>query len=133
MLSMRLFLTGLLLSLCVTAFSATAVNELLQEYRQQGAQDFSAAAGKTFWNQAVRTGAGDERQCASCHTADVRQGGKHAVTGKAIEPLAPSIKSKRLTNTKKIRKWLRRNCEWTRGRECTPQEKGDVLTYLLTQ
>lgn len=122
---------SLALLVTTTAHAASAVEELLQEYREQGATNFSAAAGKAFWNQRVRSGNADsERSCASCHSADLRQSGKHAVTGKEIKPLAPSVMSKRLTNSKKIRKWLKRNCEWTRGRECTPQEKGDVLMYL---
>jgi hypothetical protein len=123
-----------MLVLSYTAVAATAVDELLSEYKQQGTTSFNATAGKNFWNQATRpSGAVTERSCASCHTQDVRQNGKHAITGKTIKPLAPSVMAKRLTNPTKIRKWLKRNCEWTRGRECTPQEKGDVLTYLKDQ
>jgi hypothetical protein len=56
--------------------------------------------------------------------------GKHAKTGKAIEPMAPSVNPKRLSDEKQIRKWFSRNCKWTLGRECTAQEQGDVLLYL---
>ena len=123
---------GLLLTTAVHA--STPVETLLQEYRRQATTNFSSTAGKAFWNQPFRVSGGNEqRSCSTCHTADVRQPGKHAVTGKAIKPLAPSVLSKRITNPKKIRKWLRRNCTWTLGRECTAQEKGDVLTYLMTQ
>lgn len=128
----RTILLSLGLTLSGAALAATAVDELLSTYRQQGAANFSAAAGKRFWNQTTPHAgtANTERSCASCHTSDVRQEGKHAVTGKTIKPLAPSVTGRRLTNPTKIRKWLKRNCLWTRGRECTPQEKGDVLTYL---
>jgi len=130
----RCLLAGLTVTLSVAATAATPVEQLLSEYRQQGANNFSAARGKVLWNQAVRpSGVNRDRSCASCHTNDVRQQGRHAVTGKPIKPLAPSVLSRRLTNPKKIRKWLRRNCLWTRGRECTAQEKGDVLTYLKDQ
>ena len=113
------------------ALANTAVEELQQEYRQQGANEFSAAAGKAFWHRTFQSdGADAQRSCTSCHTADVRQTGKHVKTGREIKPLAPSVMSKRLTNSKKIRKWLKRNCLWTVGRECTAQEKGDVLQYL---
>lgn len=119
------------LAIVPAARAFTPVEELLQEYRQQAAMDFSAAAGKTFWNQPfLPAGADKERRCASCHTTDLRQAGKHVTTGKEIKPLAPSVTSKRLTNTEKMRKWLGRNCKWTLGRECTAQEKGDVLLYL---
>lgn len=127
----RLFIMAAALTVTTTALAGTPVEVLLSTYRQQGASNFSAAAGKAFWNQAVRpSGADRDRSCATCHTADLHQTGKHAVTGKEIKPLAPSVMSKRLTNPTKIGKWLKRNCEWVRGRECTAQEKGDVLTYL---
>ena len=114
--------------------AASPVEDLLQEYRQQATRDFSAENGKTLWNQSFRAAGMDtQRSCTSCHTADVRQHGKHTVTGKEIKPLAPSVMSKRLTNHGKIRKWLKRNCEWTLGRECTAQEKGDLLSYLKEQ
>ena len=47
--------------------------------------------------------------------------------------MAPSVNPKRLTDRSKIEKWFKRNCKWTLGRECTPQEKGDILTFLLAQ
>lgn len=129
--SPRLLVSAVTLALSTTSWASPAVEGLLSEYRQQGASNFSAAAGKAFWNQANRpAGAASPRSCASCHTNDARQTGKHAITGNTIKPLAPSVLSRRLTNPKKIRKWFKRNCEWTRGRVCTPQEKGDVLTYL---
>ena len=129
--SSRLLAGGFALALTSAAWASPAVEVLLSEYRQQGAANFSAGAGKTFWNQATRPGgAMNDRSCVSCHASDVRQTGKHAITGNKIKPLAPSVMSKRLTNPKKIRKWFKRNCQWTRGRACTPQEKGDVLTYL---
>ena len=125
----RTLLVSLGLALSTMSLATTAVDELLSTYRQQGATNFSATAGKRFWNQTTRpVGASRDRSCASCHTSDLHQTGKHAVTGKTIKPLAPSITGRRLTNPKKISKWFRRNCNWTRGRECTPQEKGDVLT-----
>jgi hypothetical protein len=112
----------------------TPVDALLQEYQQQATNDFSATAGEAFWNQSFRvSGTNEDRSCATCHTAKVQQTGKHAVTTKEIKPLAPSVLSKRLTNPEKIRKWLKRNCEWTLGRECTAQEKGDVLMFLKNQ
>jgi hypothetical protein len=73
------------------------------------------------------------RSCASCHTEDLRSPGKHIRTNKPIEPLAPSVNRERLTDAKKIEKWFTRNCKWTFGRECTPQEKSDFLSYILTQ
>lgn len=122
------------ISLSATTLASPAVEQLLEEYQAQGAAQFNAEEGKAFWNQKFSSNrAHQQRSCTTCHTANVKQYGKHATTGKEIKPLAPSVMSKRLTNPKKIRKWLRRNCNWTVGRECTAQEKGNVLMYLKDQ
>ena len=76
---------------------------------------------------------GKDRSCQSCHGKDLKASGEHIKTGKVIDPLAPSINKERLTDIKFINKWFKRNCKWTLGRECTPQEKGDFLEYLKTQ
>jgi hypothetical protein len=112
---------------------ADVVAALLQDYAAAGAGPFSTLQGERLW---VREQTGDDgkpRSCTSCHTADLKQGGRHAVTGKTIEPLAPSANPKRLAERRKIEKWLARNCKWTLGRECTAQEKGDLLSFLQTQ
>ena len=70
--------------------------------------------------------------CATCHTSDLKKSGKTLV-GKPIDPLAPSINRSRLTNVKDIEKWLLRNFKQVYGREGTPKEKGDVLTFINTQ
>jgi hypothetical protein len=44
--------------------------------------------------------------------------------------MAPSVDAERYTDLGKMEKWFKRNCKWTWGRECTPQEKGDLLEYL---
>ena len=117
-----------------SVLATAAVDELLTEYRAVGATEFSAAAGKTLWLQEFQDAkSGKMRQCATCHTDNLRNQGKHARTGKPIEPLAPSVNPKSLTDIKKIRKWLKRNCKWTIGRECTPQEQGNVLTFIQAQ
>lgn len=125
-----LVLSSLVGSLSAT-YAATPVDTLLQEYRQQGANHFDAANGKSLWIQKVPSGTPPRvRSCAGCHSVDPRQTGKHVRTGKAIKPLAPSVNANRLTDIGEIRKWLQRNCKWTLGRECTPQEKGNVLMFL---
>jgi len=75
---------------------------------------------------------GGEWSCASCHTDDPASQGKHAKSDKLIKPLAPSANPERFTEMKKVEKWYKRNCNDVLDRECTAQEKGDVLTYLLT-
>ncbi|MFQ5489046.1 MAG: DUF1924 domain-containing protein [Gammaproteobacteria bacterium] len=132
---MRYLLISGVLWLVAGAVQAAAVDDLLAEYRQAGAAEFSAERGRTLWDKRFPDPkqAGKTRSCSLCHGDDLRQGGKHVRTGKAIKPMAPSVNSARLSDVKKVRKWLKRNCKWTLGRECSPQEKGDLLTFLRSQ
>lgn len=126
---MKLPLLLLLLAvLSAGVAQAGAVDDLLQGYRAQGAGPFSAEAGAALW-----TRSGGAQTCATCHDSDLRATGKHAKTGKAIEPMAPSVNAKRLTDAAFIEKWFKRNCESAWGRACTAQEKGNFLSYIRTQ
>lgn len=111
------------------AAQAGPVDVLLDEYRASGAGPFDAATGQSLWTREQSQG----RSCASCHTENLKAEGEHARTGKTIEPLAPSVNPARLSEKREIQKWLYRNCKWTVGRECTPQEKGDYLTFIRNQ
>ena len=91
-------------------------------------QGFSSVRGERFF----KVKHGNDWSCASCHTDNPAVTGKHAKTDKSIKPLAPLVNAKRFTNPKKIKKWFKRNCNDVLDRLCTPQEKGDVLAYLLT-
>ncbi len=91
-------------------------------------QGFSAERGERFFKQTH----GNELSCASCHTENPAADGKHAKTGKTIKPLAPAANPERFTDPAKVAKWFKRNCNDVLDRVCTPQEQGDVLTYLLT-
>ena len=53
-------------------------------------------------------------------------------TGKFIQPPAPAANAERITDMNKVDNRFKRNCKDVLNRACTPQEKGDVLTYLLT-
>lgn len=90
-------------------------------------QAFSATRGESFF----KTKHGSDWSCSTCHTDNPAAVGKHTETSKMIDPLAPSANAERFTDTKKVNKWFKRNCKDVLGRECTSQEKGDVLTYLL--
>ncbi len=90
-------------------------------------QGFSATRGEQFF----KTTHGNDWSCASCHTSNPTTVGKHASTGKAIDPLAPSANPERFTSTRKVDKWFKRNCNDVLSRECTALEKGDILTFLM--
>jgi len=125
---------GLVAVASVPAFAGNVVEERLAAYQAEGAGTFDAERGKAMWTQQFTHANADKpRSCSTCHTDNPRAVGKHARTGKAIEPLAPSVNPQRLTDVREIEKWFKRNCKWTIGRECTPQEKGDFLSYLSGQ
>ncbi|MGU0800165.1 DUF1924 domain-containing protein, partial [Pseudomonas aeruginosa] len=65
----------------------------------------------------------------TCHGADPLKAGK-TLTFRKIEPLAPSAAPARFTDTKKVEKWFRRNCNDVFGRECSAQEKGDFISWI---
>jgi hypothetical protein len=75
---------------------------------------------------------GGDWSCASCHGTPPTAAGKHASTGKAIDPLAPAFDPKRFTDAAKVDKWFRRNCKDVLQRECSAGEKADVLAYLTS-
>jgi len=110
-----------------------AAGDLLSGYRSAGAGVFSPEAGAAAWVQEYPSAGGAGRSCAGCHGSDPRQPGRHIETGKPIEPMARSVNPDRLTDPAKVEKWFRRNCRWTLGRECTPQEKGDFYQFLISQ
>ncbi|MBJ6609625.1 MAG: DUF1924 domain-containing protein [Candidatus Thiothrix moscowensis] len=128
-----LALSASVLLLAAPAFAETP-QEILDGYTAQAKSAdpafsaFDAARGELFFKNTH----GNDWSCASCHTQNPAEAGKHAKTDKPIEPLAPSANAERFTEPKKVEKWFKRNCGDVLDRECTALEKGDVLTYLLT-
>jgi hypothetical protein len=123
-----------IVGILVAEVACAAPADLLEGYRNSGAGPFSAAAGAAAWvREHPAPGAGDPRSCASCHGTDLRAPGRHLTTGKRIAPMAVSVNAERMSDPNRVEKWLRRNCRWTLGRECTPQEKGDFVLFLLNQ
>ncbi|WP_428624757.1 DUF1924 domain-containing protein [Sedimenticola sp.] len=126
-------LMSLLLVTATSQVFATA-DESLNGYRNQGAGPFNPMAGRQLWLKANRPVPDtDDRRCSDCHGKNLNLPGKHIRTGKVIDPMNPAIAPERLTNSKKIEKWFKRNCKWTFGRECTPQEKGDLILFIRNQ
>lgn len=118
-----------------TSAHAALVDDMLAEFAKAGAGPFKAEAGKALWTKEFNDPEkpGQKISCSTCHTTDLKATGKHATTQKPIEPMAPSVNPKRLSDRKEIDKWFKRNCKQTLGRECNAQEKGDVLMYLRAQ
>lgn len=116
---------GLSLLISPSLWANSTVQELLDEYQQMGASSPDTAAGKKFWYSKHK-----ERSCDVCHSSSPMEVGKHKRTGKRIESMASSVNPDRFTDRKTIKKWFLRNCKWTLGRECSAQEKSDVLIWL---
>jgi len=127
-LRMALLILGTVLA---TASLAAPVDDLLKTLQGDAAQPFSAARGKAFWDQKhTAADGGQQRSCSLCHSNDLTRQGEHVRTHKTIKPMAPVVNPKRLTEQRKMRKWLLRNCKFVLGRTCTAQEKGDVLSFI---
>ncbi len=125
---------GLLAIFALPEVRADAVAEAQTTYQTQGAGSFDAQAGAQRWAEKfTEVDTGKQISFASCHGHDLRQSGQHSRTLKSIEPMSPVVNPQRLTDVKKIEKWFLRNCKGTWGRECTPQEKGDFLSYIQSQ
>lgn len=118
----------ILSSLVLLALSGTATATTPGEFQSSLGSGFSAQRGEAFY----RNTHGSDWSCATCHTDNPAAGGSHAVTKKAIKPLAPAANAERFTSPEKIEKWFKRNCNDVLKRACTPQEKGDFLAFLLT-
>ncbi len=120
-------ITVSLLAAAAMSVSAATPSDLLKSYEAASGKA-SPARGEQFFNAKH----GKEWSCASCHENPPNHDTKHIVTGKVIKPLAPSANPARFTDEAKAEKWFKRNCNDVLGRECTAQEKADVLSWLMT-
>ncbi len=130
-----IFLSFMAVLLLLSQISmASTINDLLSVYTEESGTQLNAEQGKQLWNKTYTYSKnGQKRSCTSCHGSDLTKNGKHQRTGKVIKPMAPSVNPLRFTKIKKVEKWFKRNCKWTLERECTAQEKGDILLFLSKQ
>lgn len=114
-------------SLSFSAYAAdTTIDQQLAHWSTQAGQPGDARRGDTFFNSRH----GGTWSCASCHGTPPTRPGKHASTGKTLDPLAPAFNPKAFTDSARVDKWFRRNCKDVVSRECSAAEKADVLAYL---
>ncbi len=97
-----------------------------------GFTGFSAARGKALHNQNFTTGKADTPACNACHGKEPSGLGR-TPAGKVIDAMAVSVTPARYTDPAKVEKWFKRNCNEVIGRECSAQEKGDWLAYMVNQ
>lgn len=120
--------TVLIISAATVAAADTTPQAQLSQWATAAGKPADAERGRVFYNAKH----GRDLSCATCHTQMPINPGKHSSTGKTIEPLAPSANPAALTDSAKVNKWFRRNCNDVLGRECSAQEKADVIAYLLS-
>lgn len=91
----------------------------------------SAEAGRAFYTKKI-VADGKDVSCSSCHTDDPTKVGQHTETKKAIDPMAISANPDRFSDVKKAEKNFTKHCKDLYKKDCSAQDKGDFLTYLLT-
>lgn len=94
---------------------------------------FSARRGEILFRTKWTGGDPRTSSCTACHTADPRRPGQNAKTGRPIEPVAVSANPRRFTDPATVEKQFTRDCRNVLGRECTPLEKGDYITFMAGQ
>ena len=107
----------------------TSPAQQLARFAAEAGATGQAERGRVFFTERH----GGQWSCSSCHGSPPTAAGKHANTGKVIDPLAPAFNAAAFTSTARVDKWFRRNCNDVLKRECTAGEKADVLAYLLAQ
>ena len=122
----------------VPATAAESPKSLLDFYASEakasdpGFSGFSAERGEHLFRSKFSTGKPDTPSCTTCHTTDARKTGQTRA-GKDIQPMAASANPKRYSDQAKTEKWFGRNCNNVLGRDCTATEKGDFITFMLSQ
>lgn len=128
-------LTAVIAMGVIPVASAGPLEELLDKYAvsaNTSVKGFSADRGEQLHNASFSTGKPDTPSCSTCHASDPAQTGRTR-TGKSIDPVALSVSPSRYLDPAKVEKWFKRNCTEVLGRECTPLEKGDWLTYVKSR
>lgn len=131
----RIFIISLgsLALLSSAASHAGPREDLLAQYAATAkSAGFSATRGQALHVRSFAGGKPDTPACTSCHGKEARASGQ-TPSGKPIKPMALSATPTRYADAAKVEKWFKRNCVEVLGRECTAQEKGDWLSYMLSQ
>jgi len=123
------------------SFSAHADVKLAEQAAQKYGEEakklnpkstLSAEAGRAFYTKKVVDRFGKDVSCSACHTDNPASEGKHKETGKSIKPLAPSANPDRFADVNKTERNFSKHCKDLYQKDCSAQDKGDYVTYLLT-
>ncbi len=126
-----LALSGLAMTL-TPALAGSGRTGILEQLQAEAGQAFSAERGKALFMARHKGGKPKTPSCTTCHSKSPLNAGRTRA-GKRIAPMAVSKTSDRYSDPKKVAKWFRRNCRSVLGRECTPLEKGDFITFMMSR
>jgi hypothetical protein len=129
----NLLLIGLLFSINVYAASPQDLlkhYEVVAKFENHAFSGFSSDRGESFFRTEHTHSDGQKVSCSTCHTSDPRNKGKTRAN-KVIEPMASIVNPQRFTDEAKVEKWFGRNCKDVLERNCSAQEKGDYIQYLV--
>ena len=151
---------ALLLSLAALHAEASNAERLIERYRAEARAEspdfrgFSAEDGRSFYMKKHPVPVIGEAGCVSCHLADPRRSvmrhrtkipcrACHVVDDaehvdpvnakkREIEAFAPVANPQRFSDPAWVEKWFKLNCNYLLKRPCSAQEKGDLITWLLS-
>lgn len=112
---------------------ASAAADLREAIAAAAPAAASAQRGEALFRTAFGSGDARTPSCTSCHTADPRQPGRNAKTGRPMDPLAASVNPSRFTDADEVEKHFLRDCKSVLGRQCSAQEKADFMTFMIGQ
>ncbi len=124
--------TVLLIVFTSPGFAGPQQDAVVNYYKELAKREFSASRGEAFFRAKQTGGKPATPSCTTCHTSSPMNTGKTRVN-KPIAPMALSKTPDRFSDLKKVEKWFGRNCRSVLGRECTALEKGDFLTFMISQ
>jgi len=127
---MKTLVAALLMGIALPAYADTPA-QILDRLQTEAGTTASRERGKQLYHGKFR--GGKTESCATCHTVNPPEAGRHARTNKTIEPLAPSANRERFTDPEKVEKWFKRNCNDVLSRSCTAREKADFAAYVIAQ
>jgi len=119
--------TAVAMSSALAMAGDTSAAQQLSRWSAQAGAAGDAEQGRAFFTSRH----GGQWSCSSCHGNPPVKTGQHASTGKDIAPLAPAFNPRAFTDSARVDKWFRRNCNDVLKRECSAVEKADVLAYLI--
>jgi uncharacterized membrane protein len=104
--------------------------EVMAGYARQAGAAASPERGQALFTRKFKGNLFES--CTDCHTASPTARGKDQATDKAIGPMAPAANPQRFTDAGRVENFFRLNCKDVVGRECTAQEKADVMSWLIS-